>query len=520
MKNKVPVKVKRLLDEVVVGKQNYDRPQDQEIISKRITVREIVKNFERNIFVYPEEFQRDKVTTWSNFGREFISRVFSQFSTDHGISYIDKLHIAEWNDKSETQKQAVIEGGQRTRAFYDFFVSDRGNKLTNNLEVVYNKVKYDLSNKSYKDLQEVEKYDDNFKDYMEDVKSRTFDVSYYRGFSTQELSKFFSDINNRTTLKDQELRNAFGGEACVSIRRIARQTASSDPDKVDKLHPLFETITKNYKVRGRWMKINTAHFEYEKILASLLYFEYNFHSNKFIISDKTLDEFYVEFSCNTNDENVNQERKKTYRSLLKKTLDRLTTIFNMVKMESVEKNTGMILTKGDLFTLYGLLYHMEHFYLKDVDYSINPRKFYKWFWHTHYELSKTKEIDKVTQKYVESQYGLKVRKAARKKDELECIFSYWREEFSKLNKADYENIGITVKDKTRCLNYRDTLTVYLQQDYKDAVTGKEMPIDELCRGHIVAHSKGGETNIENTVLLNSYDNNQQGIQNFNEYINS
>lgn len=523
MKNKVPVKVpvkvKRLLDEVVVGKQNYDRPQDQEIISKRITVREIIKNFERNIFVYPEEFQRDKVTTWSNFGREFISRVFSQFSTDHGISYIDKLHIAEWNDKSETQKQAVIEGGQRTRAFYDFFVSEHGYKLSNNLEIVYNGIRYDLSNKSYKDLQEVGKYDGNFKDYMDDVKARSFDVSYYRGFSIRELSKFFSDINNRVALNDQELRNAFGGEACVSIRRTARQNASPDPTNVDKLHPLFEIVTKRNKVCGRWMKIKSTRYEYEKILASLLLFEHNFHSNNFAITNNTLDLFYIEFACDTQDQKVNQERKKTYRNVLKRTLDRLTAIHNMVKMESVEKNTGMILTKGDLFTLYGLLYHLEYFFLRDKDYSINPRKFYKWFWNVHRELSRTSEIDKVTKKRVESQYGLKVRKGClNKKDELVCVFNYWKSEFEKLQESDYDDIGITVKDKKRVLNDRDTLTIYLNQDCKDAVTGKEMPIDELCRGHVVAHSKGGKTTIENSVLLNHFDNNQQGAEHFEQYV--
>jgi CRISPR/Cas system Type II protein with McrA/HNH and RuvC-like nuclease domain len=81
-----------------------------------------------------------------------------------------------------------------------------------------------------------------------------------------------------------------------------------------------------------------------------------------------------------------------------------------------------------------------------------------------------------------------------------------------------KSIGILAKDKRRTISDVEALTVYVRQNGKDAVTGEDMPIDDLVKGHVVAHSKGGDSSVDNTVLINKFDNLKQGAEHFDQYM--
>jgi hypothetical protein len=178
------------------------------------------------------------------------------------------------------------------------------------------------------------------------------------------------------------------------------------------------------------------------------------------------------------------------------------------------------------------LFHVEKYYLKnnDVEYE-DPRKFFMWFWLTHSDLSQVKtfdpvqnklvvQIDPVTGRPVESAYGLKTRKAHRNKDELEGIFNEWEKVFEPIvsDPTQLKNLGIILKDKRRTISDKEALTVYARQDGRDAITGHVMSIDTLVKGHVLAHAKGGESSVDNTVLINKFDNLKQGSQHYDEYL--
>ena len=514
---KIGTRLAKLLHSVYNSDTTIPKPvSGKEAIASKMTLNDIIAVFEEKRFTFPEEYQRGQVTSWSKFGRQWVTTLFGQ----DGFSHYDKLHILREKTENGANFLQVVEGGQRLRAISDFFINHRDDLRLGGCVVNYRGTVMNLSGLTARNLSDLAKVDPTIAKYYDSVKNRHFDVSEYRDYDGVEIANIFCKINQKTPLNDQELRNPFGGTACVAIRKTARHDA--EPHKQYSLHPLFEVVKSKNGYQGRWMKINPARYEYEKMLAELLLFENNYEDANFSISKSTLDNFYHEFQAQTQDTAVNKKIDAKFNALHKKTLARLTTIYNMVKMDNAEKNTGMILTKGNLFALYGLLYHIETRYLKKFKVEYVPRTFFKWFWKNHVKMSKTAEIDPVTKKHVESAYGLKVRKASRNKEEIECIFSYWQNLFKDLTVDGLTDAGIIIKDTSRTLNDQDKLTVYVNQDLKDAVTGKERSIDDLHKGHIVAHAdglnKGGSTTVKNTVLLNGYDNLKQGSKSFEDYV--
>lgn len=485
---------------------------------KHYSLKYIINTFKAKSFEFPEDYQRGQVTSWGKFGRQWVSTLFGK----DGFSHFDKLHIREVVDDTGHVKLQVVEGGQRLRAIYDFFNDDSKCQLEEDIVVPYQGKILSIGGMSWKELSNLRQYSPELDSYLEDVLvERTFDVSQYVNYPIDEIAEIFRKINNKTKLNDQEMRNAFGGEACIAIRKTARFDA--EPHKVFKLHPLFEvTTSQGGTTIGRWTKIKFKRNEMERTLSELCLFEDDFDRNKhFNVDVKSLDEMYERYA-----------KEGSFRKLLNTVKDRLTLIHNMVQLSDVTRNSGMILNKGYLFTLYALLFHIEKYYLKnhEVEYE-DPRKFFMWFWLKHIEMSQLKafdpiqnkmviQIDTVNNRPVETSYGLKTRKGHRKKDELEGVFSAWETVFETLvnDPVQLKNIGIVLKDKRRTISDKDALTVYARQDGKDAITGKVVPIDDLVKGHVVAHAKGGESTIDNTVLINKFDNTKQGSQHYDDYL--
>lgn len=492
--------------------------QNKRVERKHYSLKYIINTFKSKSFEFPEDYQRAQVTSWSGFGRQWVSTLFGK----DGFSHFDKLHIREVVDDTGHTKLQVVEGGQRLRSIYDFFQDDSKYHLDEDIIVPYHGKILNIGGLTWKELSNLRQYSPELDSYLEDVLvERTFDVSLYVNYPIDEIADIFRKINNKTKLNDQEMRNAFGGEACIAIRKTARFDA--EPHKTFKLHPLFEVVTSSSgKNVGRWTKISFGRYEMERTLAELCLFEDDFDKNAhFSIGIQSLDAMYERYS-----------KEGSFRKLLNTVKDRLTLIHNMVQLNDVTRNSGMILNKGTLFTLYCLLFHVEKYYLKNSEVEFeDPRKFFMWFWLTHTELSQVKtydpvqnklvvQIDPVTSRPVESAYGLKTRKAHRNKDELEGIFNEWEKVFEPLvnDPIQLKNLGIILKDKRRTISDKDALTVYARQDGKDALTGQIMPIDDLVKGHIVAHSKGGDSTVDNTVLINKFDNLKQGSQHYDDYV--
>lgn len=480
----------------------------REVIACQKTLGQIITHFKKNEFIFPEEYQRGQVTTWKTFGRQWMTTLFSQ----DGFNHFDKLHFCEKFDDQNNITYQVVEGGQRLRSIYDFFKKDSNYSLGECIVKVRNGKTLTLTNFTYEDLKKMRAFSDALDEYLDEVlNERKFDISVYRKFSMVEIADIFGKINRKTPLNDQELRNAFGGEACISIRKTARCGAEEDPTKQFKLHPIFETIkSKDGKFKGRWIKFSPQRYEYEKTLAEFCLFENDYDRlTNFAISKTNLDVMYHNYS-----------KDGSFKNILNDVRNRLDIIYKMVNIPNAITNSKQLLTKGDMFIVYGVLYHIEKHYFpkKEITYS-DPRKFYNWIMKHHKKLCVSTKEFKTDGTPVETNYSLKIRTSCRTKDDINAIFQNWDYIFK--DNSIIETLsknGVTIKDKRRSVSDREALNVYVNQDGKDAITNEITPIDSLVKGHKIAHALGGETNEENTIMINSYDNQKQGTKTLDEYL--
>ncbi len=402
---------------------------NKRVLHMKYTLNTVLTHWADGKFTFPEEYQRGEVTNWKNFGRQWVTTLFSM----DGFSHFDKLHIRQVNTDFGEQLQ-VVEGGQRLRAINAFF--NNGNLDLGECTVHYRGNTFNLKEFTWNEIKTLCESDDTIKKYVDEVLTRAFDISLYEGYELPEIAEIFCKINNKTPLNAQELRNAFGTDAATAIRKTARFDATLCNRY--KFHPIFEQEkTTNGSFKGRWMKINPKRYEYEELLAEFCYFEDRYEKDlHFEITPYALDTMYRRFKVENDG----------FKQILDRCCDRLTTIHRMVKINDVNnKKNRSNLSKGYLFALYGLLYHIEKVYKKDYSVFYEYQTFFNWFLDTHEEMSETKEIDPVTKKKVETAYGLAVRVGDRTKEEISQIFQCWENTLK--NITDFNKIGIILSDK-------------------------------------------------------------------------
>jgi hypothetical protein len=518
------------------GILHYDEGVDittlegKEVKRAQFTLQQIKDLFEDNKFDFPEEYQRGQVTTWRSFGRQWVTTLFSQ----DGFEHFDKLHFREIRKKNSSSiRYQVVEGGQRLRAINDFFFKHakeyrfhEGFYVKTDSGTILN-----LGGFTWDKLLSLSEYDVELDRYLTKVLSRAFDVSVYRNYTLSEIADIFCKINKKTPLNDQELRTAIGGECSYAIRKLARHDAEPCKFGTYKLHKMFEVYESKTGYRGCWMGIKPARYEFEATLSTFMLFEETYATNNvFNVNNDNLRKMYERHSYteygDRNDPELLQDdikieefknATKPLVKLINKVLSRFDTIHQMVDVCGFTHNSKQILTKGNLFVLYGILYHIDT-YFPEYNVSYDARKFYMWFWKKHIAMCKTVEAG--TGKVVESNYSLKARKASREKSEIEELFSYWKNIFNTITENEIADAGIILKDKKRVISDVEAQTLYAQQNGKDIITGQDMPLEILQKGHIVAHSKGGHSTIENSVLINKFDNNRQGALEFDDFFDT
>lgn len=81
-------------------------------------------------------------------------------------------------------------------------------------------------------------------------------------------------------------------------------------------------------------------------------------------------------------------------------------------------------------------------------------------------------------------------------------------------------VGLTPLDPKRCFTREEVYAGLAKQNGVCAVTGLPLSFDDAQGGHIVAHSKGGRSIIENMIVLHKDENRKMGSTSFHEYMAS
>lgn len=81
-----------------------------------------------------------------------------------------------------------------------------------------------------------------------------------------------------------------------------------------------------------------------------------------------------------------------------------------------------------------------------------------------------------------------------------------------LEEMDINNCGILLLDPNRVFSQEIIEQVWRQQDHLCWVTGAPLDINDAVGGHIVSHSEGGQTTIDNCMVCHKEENTRMGSQ--------
>ena len=74
-----------------------------------------------------------------------------------------------------------------------------------------------------------------------------------------------------------------------------------------------------------------------------------------------------------------------------------------------------------------------------------------------------------------------------------------------------------MKDPKRCYNSKQIEDRLIEQDWKDYIDGKPLNLDDAVGAHVVAHTKGGKTSLDNLVVISQAHNSAMGSMDVEAY---
>lgn len=334
-------------------------------------------------------------------------------------------------------KYEVVDGQQRLRAIWEFMEG-----------------KYHLG----KDAESIDSFDLKKATYNKEnplpddlrltLDTYTLDVIIMTDTDDDEVREMFLRLQNGTTLKAQEKRNAMPGNMRDYIK-----TMSS--------HPFFENC-----------KFDNSRFTYDLITAQMMKIELS--GEPCNIKNADLNKMYINYK------NFNKSCREAKK--LKQSLDFLLKCFPEKTPE---------LERYSVISLYLLISHLlERYVIKDKFKIIS-----KWFidFESYRREQKKQDIDTCDPEIIS--YHEKTSHSTDSIDSLE-----WRHEYL-LRMLLEANPNIELKDNCRLFSNEQRLAIYRKDkglcQLKLKCKGKKCNWDNWDADHIIPWSKGGKTTVEN-----------------------
>lgn len=405
-------------------------------------------------------------------GNNVIPNLYARTSSrDLAVGQFDGLHQFGLIDGSH--KNAVIslitemiDGQQRFRTITDFL----NNEFPLGVCVVQDwelEESYDLSGMYWEDVQT------NFSEQAEKFLQEELRISTTFSKNESQIMDMFCKLNDLQNMTAQEKRNAIDTAVAAYIRGTARLDNKWKEYNFP-IHELFDRDSKSLK--STYTSLTFRKMSQDELLAKLttLVFGVGFEKG---IGNKTLTQMYLDPSYK-----VNFDGKK-----VNKLLDRMYKMLEDRRYKS-KMNVGV------LVNLAMIVLYLEN------EKSIRVKNWHNvmdWFMNTHTKLSDTKGLPDGVE---ETNYHQKTRLASDSRG-LEIRRQYL------LNELD-TCVGLIGVDPKRVLSDKEFFNVWLKADdgkgnkvCQGEECSKTLRFDEAVKGHREAWSEGGETTVENTIVV-------------------
>ena len=318
----------------------------------------------------------------------------------------------------------------------------------------------------------------------------------YDTLTNRQKGELFRDTNNTTPVNQQETLNSYGD---IPIANLIRETARAVIGIGNTPHPLFFSyITKTGNEVYPNVATNNNRLRLDEIVARIVYMIY--------VGEKPVVAPFEKLQAMYDDESLNQKAVDAIEKKLKSVLD-----FMQNCAEERKSQVQRGLTGGQIVMLYRLYFSLKSEFkgFKIGDYS----KFWNQF-NTAFNVFNAKNP---LRKDIVEENRLIHEAFNQHLGEHKTQYKFDNTVKWMLEEMDLNEATVITLDSKRSFP-REMIELKLaQQGFKCWVTGEPLTMKDAQGGHIVPHSKGGETVYENLVVISAEQNRRMQDVNAHDY---
>ena len=302
------------------------------------------------------------------------------------------------------------------------------------------------------------------------------------------IHRMFLDLNDLNQMVAQEKRNAEVADISDWVRHTARAVEGYGDEEGENVvfHPLFSKADN----KGMYIKTAFKKMAQDEVLAKIFAIADGFPSATFGgLSQGSLNALYK----------TSRHITAVDDKVAKKVTDILDICYDVLSKEQDSK----ILASYNVGTLINFILCVNELMFQKKQKLVKVRdwgKVYEWFNETHIKLMALTNEEKALG-FNETLYRTKTRLAS-DNDGLDMRITMLKKE------GLYHNDGVQLIDQKRVITDHEFRWMWIMADKKCTVphktTGKihdrKILLEDAVKAHIVAHSNGGDTTVENTYV--------------------
>lgn len=407
--------------------------------------------------------------------------------------YIPKLVIREVRLSDDRTVNEIIDGQQRITTVQEFFV----NKYP--LPISLEDVSPELSGKYYKDLDtDVRKFIDKSLKYQADVIKNIEKPDDVRHQII--ATEIFWRLQQGETLNYMEVAHA-------QLSSLTRNFIVKYSDDLTFDYDLYEPVDNNPDKLPFFSLLNVDNNRMKHLQFMARFVMIELGDGYADLSDKKIESFIN----NAKEEDGIGDYSYENETAAQEVLRTLRTFFEVFKDDPMlDENNGIKEFSVEYFIIstYLLIRHLRKHYVIDGQIKETIREFIYYFherWKTYDELTDTDMLSFSNHRQ-QGENDLEIRDRIMR----QIFFKYLKE----------NNVEIKEKDENRAFSELERIIIYrrdkglCQQCLRDGKPDNEAKVNwsKYQADHVLPHSKGGKTLIENGELLCAYHNQSKGTK--------
>ena len=388
---------------------------------------------------------------------------------------IGTITTMELNADEEYHEESV-DGGHRKRAIWNYYSNQ-----------------FKVNDKLYKQL-------------SDDDKERFLDIelsfTVYKELESQDKGHIFRTLNKTTDVNFIEMLNSYGD---IAIANSIRETSRLVKDINNSYHDLFEykLSNKTQKPLYRFLNFDNDRLKHDHMVARL--FHRYMTSPKKLLGGSADIELQEMYESDFEEKNIISVQKKVNTHL-----DFLRTMSDHKKSSD---KSGNGLTQHEFKAMSYLYFWIQDNYPSFT--KLDTLRLYNRFDIANTLLASpegkhSKVIHKKSGYSVQIMYK-KYIAAPWDGGKIKTAINYLVKEINNIEDC------FLVTDSKRGFSHGDRKLKLAEQGGVCAIDGKPLKLMDAHAAHIVAHSEGGQTNLENMVMVRAIHNTRMGTMNVNDY---